>query len=202
MDLADNILDKALELAESGSWESVRLGDIADELEIGLDEVSRYYRQKDDLAEAMFNRVDQVMMTEASKPGFKKLNGRERIHRVIMVWLLALAPHRRATIDMLKYKLEFGHIHLQASGILRISRTVQWILEAAGSKTVHLARIAEEVGTTGIYLSTFSYWLTDHSEDYTKTVKVLDSLLRKAERLAHVVNPSSLITQPGSQRES
>ncbi len=103
MNLADNILDKALELAESGSWESVRFSDIADELEIGLDEVSRYYRQKDDLAEAMFNRVDQIMMTEASKSEFKILNGRERIHRVIIAWLFALAPHRRATIDMLKY---------------------------------------------------------------------------------------------------
>jgi len=202
MNLADNILDKALELAESGSWEYVRLSDIADELEIGLDEVSRFYRQKDDLAEAMFNRADQIMMAEASKPEFKKLNGRERIHRVIMTWLLALAPHRRATIDMLKYKLEFGHIHLQASGILRISRTIQWMLEAAGSKTVHLARVAEEVGTTSIFLSTFSYWLIDHSEGYTKTVKVLDSLLRKAEILAHVVNSTSLIAQPGTQRES
>ena len=202
MNLADNILDKALELADSGSWESIRLSDIADELGISLDEVSRCYRQKDDLAEAMFNRVDQVMMTEASKAGFNKLNGRERIHRVIMAWLLALSPHRRATIDMLKYKLEFGHIHLQASGILRISRTVQWMLEAGGSRTVHLARIAEEVGTTGIFLSTFSYWLIDHSEGYAKTVKVLDSLLHKAEKLAYLVNPSSLITQPGSQRES
>ena len=201
MNLADNILDKALELAESGSWEHVRLSNIADELEISLDEVSRHYRQKDDLAEAMFNRVDQIMMTEASKAEFKQLNGRERIHCVIMAWLHALAPHRRAAIDMLKYKLEFGHIHLQASGILRISRTVQWMLEAAGSKTVHLARIAEEVGTTTNFLSTFSYWLTDHSEGYTKTVKVLDSLLRKAEKLAYIVNSTSLITQPGSQQE-
>lgn len=201
MNLADNILDKALELAESGSWESVRLSNIADELEISLDELSQHYRQKDDLAEAMFNRVDQIMMAEASKAEFNKLHGRERIHCVIMAWLLALAPHRRAALDMLKYKLEFGHIHLQASGILRISRTVQWMLDAAGSKTVHLARIAEEIGTTSIFLTTFMYWLTDHSEGYTKTIKILDSLLRKAEKLAYVVNPSSLITQPGSQQE-
>lgn len=201
MNHADDILDKALELAATRSWESVRLYDIATNLEISLDEVRQYYQQKDDLAEAWFNRADQVMLSEALKPRFFELSGRKRLHRIIMAWLVALAPHRRTTIDMLKYKLEFGHVHLQASGVLRISRTVQWMLESVGSKTVNLARVSEEVGTTGVFLSTFIYWLTDHSEGYANTEKALDSFLSKAEKLAQVVNPTSVITQPGTKQE-
>ena len=104
--ITDDILNKALELAEAGSWESVRMYDIASELGIGLNDISRHYQQKDDLAEALFNRADQVMLSEAAKDAFDQLSGRKRIHRVIMAWLSALAPHRRATIDILKYKLE------------------------------------------------------------------------------------------------
>jgi len=198
----DDILDKALELADAGSWESVRMYDIASELGIGLDEISRHYQQKDDLAEALFNRADQVMLSEATKDGFDELSGRKRIHRVIMAWLSALAPHRRALIDILKYKLEFGHIHLQVLGMLRVSRTVQWMLESVGSKTVSLSRIAEEVGTTSVFLTTLGCWLTDHTEGYARTEKLLDSLLCKSENLASVVNPLSVVAQPAAGQKS
>ena len=199
MNNADDILDKALELAANSSWESVRLNDIAADLNISLYEIHQHYRQKDDLADAWFDRVDKAMFIEAAKAEFLELCGRERLNKVIMAWLKGLAPHRRASIDMLKYKLEFGHVHLQASGVLRISRTVQWMLEAVGSKTVNTARIAEEVGTSSVFLSTFVYWLTDHSEGYANTEKFLDSLLRKSEKLARTINPTSVITEPGSE---
>ncbi len=199
---ADEILDKALELAEAGSWESVRLYDIASELGIGLDEISRHYQQKDDLTEALFNRADQVMFSEATKDGFTELSGRKRIHRVIMAWLSALAPHRRAMIGILKYKLEFGHIHLQVLGVLRVSRTVQWMLETVGSKTVSLSRVAEEVGTTSVFLATLGCWLTDHTEGYARTEKLLDSLLCKSENLASIVNPLSVVAQPAAGQKS
>jgi len=200
--ITDDILDKALELAEAGSWESVRMYDIASELGIGLDEISRHYQQKDDLAEALFNRADQVMLSEAAKDGFDQLSGRKRIHRVIMAWLSALAPHRRAAIGILIYKLEFGHIHLQVLGVLRISRTIQWMLETVGSKTVSLSRIAEEVGTTSVFLTTLGCWLTDHTEGYARTEKLLDSLLCKSENLASIVNPLSVVAQPAAGQKT
>jgi hypothetical protein len=48
----------------------------------------------------------------------------ERLQHVICSWLDALEPHHRLTREMLAYKLEPGHIHLQALGVMRISRTV------------------------------------------------------------------------------
>lgn len=201
MTAATEILDKALELADTRSWESIRLYDIATELKISLDEIRQHYSQKDDLAEAWFNRADQAMLSEASRPEFNALSGKKKIHFLIIAWLTALSSHRQATKDMLKYKLEPGHIHLQASGLIRLSRTVQWLLEAVGSKTVNLARISEEIGTTGVFLTTFFYWLTDNSEEYINTAKKLDSFLNKAEKLAKVVNPTSVVAQSGDNQE-
>lgn len=191
----DDILDRALELANSSSWESIRLYEVAKDLGVGLDEIHRYYRQKDDLAEAWFNRADNSMLSESSRPGFHMLDGRIRLQRVIMAWIMALAPYRSATRDMLKYKMEPGHVHLQAAGVLRISRTVQWLLEAAGSKTTRLSRIAEEIGTTAVFVSTVIYWFTDNSEGFAKTEKLLDRMLRKAEKLALITNPAAVVAQ-------
>ena len=69
------------------------------------------------------------------------------------------------TGQMLLYKLEPGHIHLQVLGLMRISRTVQWWREAAGRQSLHLHRIAEETLLTAAYLRSFIHWLRHPDED-------------------------------------
>jgi len=199
--LADKILEKALALAAESSWEKVRLQQVADELGIGLEDVRRYYRQKDDLAEALFDHADKAVLIESNTDTFISLCGRDRIREAILTWLRALSPHRRTVIDIFKYKLEPGHIHFQVLGVLRVSRTVQWILEATGSKTSHLSRIMEEIGTSGIYLATLAYWLKDRSEGSRNTNDFIDRLLKKSEKLASRVNPGSVIKQSARQLE-
>ena len=199
--VSDRILDKALELAKESSWEKVRLQQVGATLGIGLEEVQLYYRQKDDLAEALFDRADQAVLTTSGSKDFKALCGRDRLRVAIMTWFGVLTSHRRTVFDMFKYKLEPGHIHLQALGVVRVSRTVQWFLEATGSRTVHLSRTLEEIGTTAVFIATLAYWLTDHSEDSGKTNDFIDRLLRRSEALARSVNPDSVITQPAGQFE-
>jgi len=195
-DLAEIILDKALELAAADSWEKVRLQDVARALDIGLDEIYRYYHQKDDLAEALFDRADQLLLATAVDPEFKALCGRERIQNAILSWLAALAPYRPTVIEMFGYKLEPGHIHLQVLGVLRVSRTVQWILEAAGSRTIGFSRIMEEIGTTSVFLSAVICWLRDTSAESVKTRDFTRRLLQRSESLARQLNPESIITKP------
>jgi ubiquinone biosynthesis protein COQ9 len=181
--LADKILDKALELAAERSWEELRLQEVAAALDISLDDIRQFYRQKDDIAEALFDRADQSVLI------------------AILTWLRTLAPYRPTVIDIFKYKLEPGHLHFQILGVLRVSRTVQWFLEAAGSKTSHLSRIMEEIGTTSVYLTTLAYWLTDQSTECGKTNDFIDKLLRKSESLAVWANPDSVITKSADQLE-
>ena len=184
-ELADAILDTALQLAEAQSWERLRLQQIAETLNISLDQIRSHYAQKDDLVEAWFDRADSIMLQAAASPEIQNLNMHERLHHIIMSWLDALATHRSVTHDMLLYKLEPAHIHLQLQGILRISRTVQWIREAAQQDSTHLQRIAEEIGLTSIYLATFMYWMKDRSEHQQRTRMFLEHRLHEAETLAN-----------------
>ncbi len=174
---AGAILDAALKLAAASSWEAVRLHQVATELNVTLDDIRRHYRQKDDLVEAWFDRADQAMLKAASTAEFRYLSGRQRLYTIILAWLDALAAHRDATRQMLLYKLELGHVHLQVLGVMRISRTVQWMREAASQDSTDLARIMDEIALTSIYVATFARWLADDSAGYEKTKKFLDSVL-------------------------
>jgi ubiquinone biosynthesis protein COQ9 len=183
-DLAQQILDNALLLAESRSWEGLRLHHVAEVMDIPLAEVHRHYREKEDLTDAWFDRADAAMLREASAPDFPLLPVRARIFRLIIAWLDALAPHRRVTRQMILGKLEPGHLHIQIPAVMRISRTVQWVREAARMNATYVQRAFEETTLTSIYLATFSYWMTDDSRGSVRTRQFLDSTLGGAETLS------------------
>lgn len=185
----DRIVDAALELAERGSWEAVRLHDVAGALGITLDDVRQHFREKEDVVDAWFDRADSAMLKAAEAPDFLDLTPRQRLHRLIMTWLGALASRRKATREMIQGKLEPGHIHIQIPGLMRVSRTVQWMREAAHRDATFLRRALEETGLTSIYLMTFFYWMRDDSPDSARTGRLLDRLLGAAERLDRAVYP-------------
>ena len=180
----DRILDAALALAGRISWESVRLHDVAAELKMSLNDVRAEFREKEELTDAWFDRADAAMLQAAAGPGFPGLSPRARLHRLIMAWLLAQASHRRVTRQMICGKFEPGHIHYQYAGLLRVSRTVQWLREAAQRDAMLPWRAIEESILTTIYLTTFFYWMRDDSEQAARTSTFLDKLLSQEERLA------------------
>ncbi len=183
----DKIVDTALALAEQRSWEAVRLYEVADELDITLDDVRAHFREKEDIVDAWFDRADAAMVRDAAKPDFLALPPRERFHRAMMAWFSALAVHRRPTRQMITGKLEPGHIHYQISGLLRISRTVQWIREATRRDAKFPWRALEETALTGIYLMTFWRWMYDDSQNAARTGVFLDDLLARGEKIARAI---------------
>ncbi|MEH6625032.1 MAG: TetR/AcrR family transcriptional regulator [Motiliproteus sp.] len=183
------ILDTALQLAEEHSWAALRLHDIAERLDIPLDLIRSHYSQKDDIAEAWFDRADQAMLAAANSEGFLEEPLKERLQHLIMIWLDALGPHRQITREILQYKMLLLHVHLQLHGLTRISRTMQWLCEAAVLESLDRStqRELEEIGITGIYLLTFRYWLSDDSAGSENTRKLLRSSLNRAEQLGRLV---------------
>ena len=182
--IQDKIIDAALDLAARRSWERLRLHDVAAELKLDLNDVRAHFREKEVIVDAWFDRADAAMLHAATRAGISGLTPRERLHRLIMAWLAALAPHRRVTRQMIYGKFEPGHVHYQFAGLLRVSRTVQWLREAAHQDAVLPWRAIEETALTGIYLATFFCWMRDESENAVRTSKFLDRLLARAERLA------------------
>jgi AcrR family transcriptional regulator len=162
---ASQILESALRLADVCGWERLHLFDVAADLDSGLDAIAVHYREKDQLVEAWFDRADQAMLKRGNAADLDALEPSKRLEELLVAWLDSLAAHRSVTAQMLLYKLEPGHVHLQILGLLRISRTVQWWREGARRKNQQLPRITEECLLTGAYLCSFIHWLRHPEED-------------------------------------
>jgi AcrR family transcriptional regulator len=101
--IRDAVINAAVALGARTSWEAVRLHDIAAELNISLDEIRGCFREKEDLVDAWFDRADGIMLREADTADFLALTSQQRIHRLIMVWLDALAVQRKVTLYLMTF---------------------------------------------------------------------------------------------------
>lgn len=175
---AQQILDTALILAEDCGWERLRLFAIADQLGVGLDAIAHHFTDKDQLVEAWFDRADQAMLIRSRDEALSLLAPAQRLEELLLAWFAPLDAHRRLTRQMLLYKFEPAHVHLQVQGLLRISHTVQWWREAAQRGTSHGQRVAEECALSAVYLSTVCHWLRAYSADLGETRAHLRARLR------------------------
>jgi len=175
---ADSVLKQAIVLAQKSSWESFSFVELALLLDCSLSDIKQFYRSKDDMAEALFNCADDAMLNLALDEEYRHLASDEKLVESIMTWFESLTPYRPLVREILAYKLEPGHFHLQAHGITRISRTVQWFIEAADRKNTSCKRITDEVAVTSAYLISFRSFLCDDSERHVKTRHLLERLLR------------------------
>lgn len=187
LELREAIVDTAVIIAERSNWEAVRLFDVAAELNISLDDIRPYFREKEDLVDAWFDRADSQMLKAAETVEFLTLSPRERLHHLIMTWLDALTAHRKITRQMIGAKLEPGHLHIQIPAVMRISRTVQWMREAAQRDATFVRRALEETALTTIYLATFVHWMRDESENSQRTRDFLEQKLQVAETLDRLI---------------
>jgi AcrR family transcriptional regulator len=175
------LVEAALQLASESSWEDFQLADLAEMLELSLSELSQSVRSRDDIAEAFFDLADQAMLDTAID---NHSSDAERLNQCVLGWFEFVAPHRAQVKEMLAYKLEPGHIHLQAHGITRISRTVQWFLSASRVNRHGLSRITLEVTTTSAYLTSFASLLWDNSDQFETCRQQLKKALTVACALA------------------
>jgi AcrR family transcriptional regulator len=185
----------ALEQAERVGWEGLRLHNVAAALDIPLADIYRHYRDADAIAEAWLTRADRAMLA-SPEPGFAQLEPAQRIERVMLRWLDALAPHRGVTRQMLIGKLYPGHPHFVASLVVRLSRTVQWLREAALLEGGPPRRQFEEIALTWLFVATVGVWSVDRSEGQQTTRRFLANRLRDGARLGRFCPDRAMTRSP------
>lgn len=182
-DRAQEILDTALGLAGEDGWDRVRLHNVADRLDIPLQRIHEIYPDLDAVGNALFARANAAMLAAGDAAGYTDLPASERIFLAIAAWLRVLEPHRPAVKAMLRYKAQPAHVHHQAALVVGLSRTVQWLREAARLDAVGRQSQVEELGLSALMVATLIYWLFDRSEDQAKTRAFVQRRLARADRL-------------------
>jgi ubiquinone biosynthesis protein COQ9 len=179
------IVHAALALgARAGTWDAVHVHAVAREAGISMEELATHFADKDAIAEGCFDEADAALLIAGEQAGWAALPEAERLFRAVMAWLDTLAPHRRLVRGMLRYKLHPEHLHLQARGVARISRTVQCIREVSLLPATGWRRELEEAALTSIYLATLACWLADGTAGSLRTRSLLRRLLGGAGRAA------------------
>lgn len=180
-DLKTRIVDVAIELAEKGGWGNLRLREVARTLGISLAELETHYRDQDAIANAWFGRAWQAMLAPPPQ-GFAAMPAEERLHLVLMCWFDALAPHREVTSQMIGEKLHLPHAHHWVPMIFDLSRTIQWLRDAAMLDAGGRRRQIEEIGLTMLFLATLGVWRHDRSPGQERTRAFLRRRLARADR--------------------
>ena len=184
-DLAARIVDTAITMAEEGGWDNVRLRRVAGALGITLAELGHCFRDLDAVADAWFARAPAAMLAPL-EPEFAGLPARERLKILIWRWFDALAPHREVTVQMLRTKMWPYHPHHYVPMIFNLSRTIQWLRDAAGLDAGGRRRQMEEIGLTGLFLATLAVWARDDTLGQERTRRFLDRRLARADMLMAV----------------
>lgn len=174
------ILDTTLDIADDMGWGRLRLRQVAARLNLSMADIRKHYRDKDAIADAWFARADAAMLAKRGK-GFARLPATDRLYRVITAWLDALAPYRGVTGEMLGEKLYPGHPHHNLALVWTLSRTVQWIRDAAHLDATGRRKQVEEIGLTALFAATVFLWLRDDSVGQQRTRTFLADRLADAD---------------------
>lgn len=174
---AADILDAALAIAADRHWEQVRLADVADRLGVSLASLHGQVRDKESLVDLLWDRADAALLAVDIKP---PLAMPARLETLVFAWLEPLVPHRRTFREMLLVRLEPGHLHIQLPTLVRVSRSVQWLREAAGLRATFAWRALEETALTALFVASVAAWLQG-GEPAARTV------LRNGLGVAHAV---------------
>jgi AcrR family transcriptional regulator len=181
-DPAAEILDAALDLAERSSWSELSLSGLAEALKISPAELRRYYRDKDAISNAWFACAMDAMLAP-TPANFAALPAAERLELLLLRWFDALASHRKVTGQMLRDKLTLAHPHHWVPMVFNLSRTVQWLRDAARLEAGGRRRQIEEVGLTALFLAVLAVWLGDDTPEQSRTRSFLKRRLAQTDRL-------------------
>lgn len=160
------ILDAALARAAGCHWEQVRLADVAADLDCSLADIHHHFPDKEALVDAWWDRADRRMLALAPTTGSRE----EHVRALVFAWIDNFSSHRETAKQMLQVRLEPGHLHIQLPSLVRLSRTVQWIREAAGMHAPLPWRAIDEAGLTLLFCATVLRWLHDGDREAAQAV--------------------------------
>lgn len=180
-DIRERIVDTAIAMAEETGWDSVSPREVAARLGIPLAELQSHFRDRDAIANAWFARAWQAMLAPMPRD-FPARPAQERLHLVIMRWFDALAAHKAVSAQMLGDKIYPSHPHHWVPLIFDLSRTIQWVRDAALLDAGGVRRQVEEVGLTALFLATLALWRRDDTPGQERTRAFLRRRLARADR--------------------
>jgi AcrR family transcriptional regulator len=174
----DKILDATLALAEREGWRNASLRAIAQEAGVSLHEFYSEFRSRAAILGALMARTDAAVLAETPGGGSED-TPRDRLFEVLMRRFDALKPHR-AALKAIGRELGSDPPTALCSAPAFL-RSMTWMLEAAGLSSTGIRGRLHVRALGVLYLCVLRTFVTDDTEDLSKTMAALDRRLGQAE---------------------
>ena len=178
VDPLERIVRAALELGAQQGWRDTRMTDIAEAAGLPLREVYGLTPSKMHVVSAFLREIDGQMIA-GDDPALASEPARDRLFDIIMRRFDLLSPHKDGVAAILKDACARPIFWACAWPIF--ARSLTWILESARidhGGAVGLLRIK---GLGLIMFGATKVWLSDDSDDMTRTMTYVDRQLARAD---------------------
>lgn len=180
--LKERAVEAALSLAGRMGWDMVTMTDVADAAGVGLADLREIFDDKTDILVAYGRIIDRRVLESYGGPD-PSMPERERLFEILMERFDVMGENRAAILSMLK---SLGPDPKQAViGLPHLGRSMAWMLEAAGIETAGIKGAIRVAGLSAVYLYVLKIWMSDESEDQSRTMAALDKTLARAQQCAN-----------------
>lgn len=184
-DIRAKTIDAAMAIAAEGGWRRASLRDIAERAGVPLSALHARMPCKTAILAEVVRSADREV--RGRDLGFEAEDTpRDRLFEVLMSRFEALAPHRQGVAGLVR-DLPGDPL----SGLLlapTLLTSMATMLEAAGIAGFGPFGLLRAQGLAAVWLATLRVWLDDETPDQSRTMAALDRNLRRAERLAMLID--------------
>ena len=198
-DIPRHLVDTALAVAADRGWRTLSLAEIAAAAKLPLSQVYPVFRSKQAILDALARQVDERVLAGQPATWDDEDTPRDRLFDVLMRRFDALAAYKPGLAAVLR---DTGLDPVaRLSGAAQISRSMGWMLEAAGIGSHGPAGALRTQGLALLWFGAMRVWLADDSPDLAKTMAALDASLRRADRFAATLTDRPRRAAPEAQAE-
>jgi hypothetical protein len=179
LDLRDELLFAAMDMAATEGWAAVSSESLARELDLTREDVIAVMPDKTDLLHWLGAKIDAAMHAGGAPEG----SARECLFELIMRRFDALAAYKEGVYAVAGYARMHPKLPLVLVG--NFSRSLTDLLALAGLPHSPLHR----AGLSVLMLAVFHVWLEDDTADLSPTMAALDRRLGQLEEAAEFLSP-------------
>lgn len=174
------VISAALRLSAEQGWRQLSMADIAAAAKSTPAKVSEVFPSKLAILKAFNRRIDDLVLSDGPLDGESV---RDDLFELLMRRFEALKPHKDGLRAILRGTVAIDPI-ASICGMNALLKSMARMLESAGVGTSGIdGRVRTKV-LAGVYLSVGRIWLSDDSEDLSRTMAGLDRALKRLEQLA------------------
>lgn len=184
--LQDDIIDTALSVIAERGFSDSDWEEIAARSDRTVQALRGHIGDLPDAVLKFLDRVDRQVLSEDA--GFTDEDSvKDRLFDLLMRRLDGLAPHRQAMVAVSREMRRDPCLAALIGG--RELRALSWYLAEAGVSTKGPFGLIRTKGLGLVWTHAFTVWLDDDSDDFAKTMAVLDKDLSRAGRAAAWIGP-------------